>query len=214
MAFLQNYRCVGFSCLFVAIEWSFDIFWNIDRIEVRIVTKYFVLKGLTTTGIHKELDSTLKDSSIWRKSHDYSFLEFLRCGTYRLSIGPVLRFNTGPFRLNVHILLHFEVFPHAPYSPDLIPSDYFLFPNLKNWFAGRRFTSNDDVKAETTGYFAEWNKSHYTKGIKKMKSLVVLNCKENKKIVKILLCEAENLSNHPRILKPSEIFNKLPIKFQ
>ena len=22
--------------------------------------------------------------------------------------------------------------PHIPYSPDLVPSDYFIFPNLKN----------------------------------------------------------------------------------
>ena len=28
--------------------------------------------------------------------------------------------------------LKFELLPHAPYSSDLAPSDYFLFPNLKN----------------------------------------------------------------------------------
>lgn len=30
-----------------------------------------------------------------------------------------------------HHYLHFEVLPYAPYSPDLVPSDYVLFPNLK-----------------------------------------------------------------------------------
>lgn len=46
-------------------------------------------------------------------------------------------------------MTHFTELPHAPYSPDLAPSDNFLFPNLKIRFAGRRFTSNDGVKAET-----------------------------------------------------------------
>ena len=30
----------------------------------------------------------------------------------------------------------FELFDHPPYSPDLAPSDYFLFPNLKKHLAG------------------------------------------------------------------------------
>src|SRR5436190_12976832 len=38
--------------------------------------------------------------------------------------------------------LNFELLPHAPYSPDLAPSDYFLFPNLKKWLGGKRFANN------------------------------------------------------------------------
>jgi histone-lysine N-methyltransferase SETMAR len=64
--------------------------------------------------------------------------------------------------------LRFEVVPHAPYSPDLAPSDFFLFPNLKKWLGGRRFTSNEEVKAETNGYFAELEESYYCEGIKKL----------------------------------------------
>jgi hypothetical protein len=29
--------------------------------------------------------------------------------------------------------------PHAPYSPDLAPADFFLFTKLKTTFKGRRF---------------------------------------------------------------------------
>jgi histone-lysine N-methyltransferase SETMAR len=47
--------------------------------------------------------------------------------------------------------------PHAPYSPDLAPSDYFLFPNLKKWLGGKRFAVD--------GYFAELDYSHYKQGI-------------------------------------------------
>ena len=34
---------------------------------------------------------------------------------------------------------HVTVLPHPPYSPDLAPCDFFLFPKLKKELAGRRF---------------------------------------------------------------------------
>jgi len=34
---------------------------------------------------------------------------------------------------------------HPPYSPDLAPSDYYLFRNLKN-MCGRRFSSNEELQ--------------------------------------------------------------------
>ena len=61
--------------------------------------------------------------------------------------------------------LKFELLPHAPYSPDLAPSDYFLFPNLKKWLGGKRFASNDEVEAAVDGYFDELDKSHYKQGV-------------------------------------------------
>ncbi|XP_076667941.1 histone-lysine N-methyltransferase SETMAR-like [Andrena cerasifolii] len=43
--------------------------------------------------------------------------------------------------------LKFELLPHAPYSPDLTPSDYFLFPNLKKWLGGKRCANNEEVES-------------------------------------------------------------------
>ena len=36
---------------------------------------------------------------------------------------------------------NFEVVPHAPYSPDLAPSDFWLFPTMKDTLRGRTFSS-------------------------------------------------------------------------
>jgi histone-lysine N-methyltransferase SETMAR len=61
--------------------------------------------------------------------------------------------------------LKFELLPHAPYSPDLAPSDYFLFPNSKKWLSGKRFANNEEVESAVDGYFEELDNSHYTQGI-------------------------------------------------
>ena len=64
--------------------------------------------------------------------------------------------------------LRYELLPHPPYSPDLAPSDFFLFPNLKKWLAGKKFTSNEEAINETNAYFEEFPKSYYLNGIKKL----------------------------------------------
>lgn len=61
--------------------------------------------------------------------------------------------------------LKFELLPHAPYSPDLAPSDYFLFPNLKKWLGGKRFANNEEVESAVDGYFEALDGSHYKQGI-------------------------------------------------
>jgi hypothetical protein len=38
------------------------------------------------------------------------------------------------------------IVPHPPYSPDLAPSDLWLFPTLKMGLRGRRFPTLEDVK--------------------------------------------------------------------
>ena len=39
----------------------------------------------------------------------------------------------------------YELIPHPAYSPDLAPSDFFLFPNLKKDICGLHFQSDEEV---------------------------------------------------------------------
>lgn len=63
--------------------------------------------------------------------------------------------------------LHYELLPHPPYSPDLAPCDFFLFPNMKTWLGGKKFSSNEEVIVETEAYFEEFDKSYFLEGLKK-----------------------------------------------
>lgn len=63
--------------------------------------------------------------------------------------------------------LGFKLLPHPPYSPDLAPSDYWLFADLKKMLQGKRYASNEEVIAATEAYFESKDKSFYKHGIEK-----------------------------------------------
>ena len=43
-----------------------------------------------------------------------------------------------------------NVLEHPAYSPDLAPSDFFLFPKIKEILKGRHFDDIDDIRSNTT----------------------------------------------------------------
>ena len=61
--------------------------------------------------------------------------------------------------------LSFELLPHPPYSPNLVPSDYYLLADLEKGCQGKRFYSNEESITETNAYFEAKDKSFYKKGI-------------------------------------------------
>ena len=64
--------------------------------------------------------------------------------------------------------LRFELLPHPPYSPDMAPSDFYLFADLKKILQGTRFISDDEVIAATEAYFEAKDKSFQKKGIESL----------------------------------------------
>ena len=55
----------------------------------------------------------------------------------------------------------FEQLNHQPYSPDLAPSDYYLFRNL----CGTRFRDDDELNAAREAWFEDQIDDFYFKGI-------------------------------------------------
>ena len=41
------------------------------------------------------------------------------------------------------------IMPQPPYSPDLVPCDFLLFPRLKRPMKGRRFATIEEIKTES-----------------------------------------------------------------
>ena len=58
----------------------------------------------------------------------------------------------------------FELIDHPPYSPDLAPSDYFLFPNMKKtlgWELGKQYRTDDEVISAVDDFFEDQDESFY-----------------------------------------------------
>ena len=64
--------------------------------------------------------------------------------------------------------LGFKLLPHPSYSLDMAPSDFFLFPNLKIWLEGKRFSSDQEVFAAVDEYFKGFETAYFLEGIEKL----------------------------------------------
>ena len=66
-------------------------------------------------------------------------------------------------RTNIKFLTSKNVLtvPHPPYSPDLAPCDYFLFPKLKKTRKGKRFQNIEDIKSSTTDILKSVSKEDF-----------------------------------------------------
>ncbi|XP_014483746.1 PREDICTED: uncharacterized protein LOC106746967 [Dinoponera quadriceps] len=65
--------------------------------------------------------------------------------------------------------LRYDLLDNPPYSPDLAPSYFLLFPNLKKFVSGKRFASNEEVERTVDEYFNSLPESHFREGIPMLK---------------------------------------------
>ena len=59
----------------------------------------------------------------------------------------------------------FELLNHPPYSPDLSPCDYYLFPKLKYHLKGNRYDNDEQVIADAEDWFEHQPQEFYLRGI-------------------------------------------------
>jgi histone-lysine N-methyltransferase SETMAR len=64
--------------------------------------------------------------------------------------------------------LEYEVISHPPYCPDLAPSDFRFFPQLKRYFKGNYFTSDDEVKHAVRLWIKERTPEFFIAGMRKL----------------------------------------------
>ena len=63
----------------------------------------------------------------------------------------------------------FKLIKHPPYSPDLAPSDFHLFPKLKTAISGTHFQSDDDVIHAVDDFLNGQEKDFFKSGIEALK---------------------------------------------
>ena len=65
----------------------------------------------------------------------------------RVAAKFVPRLLTDALLIREFLTTHEATFiPHPPYSPDLAPADFFLFPKLKSSLKGRRFQAVEEIE--------------------------------------------------------------------
>lgn len=64
--------------------------------------------------------------------------------------------------------LRWKLISHPPYSPDLAPSDYALFPHMKNFLRGRRFATREELEAEACSVLSSIPPQWFRHSIRKL----------------------------------------------
>ena len=65
----------------------------------------------------------------------------------------------------------YELLLYPPYSPDLTPTDFYLFPVLKEHLSGTHFSSDSDVIVSVDVFLQGQNELFYKTGIQKLQKL-------------------------------------------
>ena len=90
-----------------------------------------------------------------------------------LTRGPLLLHDNAPVHMSriaqaVVKNIGFQQLSHPLYSPDLAPSDFYLFRHLKKHLRGTRFCDEDEIKQATESYFNSMPQEFYLRGIKEL----------------------------------------------
>ena len=111
-----------------------SIFWDKDGILlVDYLPKGQTINADYYSSLLVQLKDILKEKGLWKFTKGVLFLH---------GSAPAHRALATQKKLTY---LSFQYFDHPPYSPDLAPSDYHLFPGLKKQLTGRHFSSDAEV---------------------------------------------------------------------
>lgn len=130
------------------------IFWDVEGILlIDYLPKNTTMNAAYYANLLDQLQETIKEK---------------RRG--KLSQGILILHDNAP----VHTAFHarsvlgkngFTELNHPPYSPDLAPCDYFLFRNLRKCLRGRRFSTDEEMKAAVDDHFDDQSKKYFFDGL-------------------------------------------------
>ena len=131
-----------------------SVFWDKDG----IISTDYLEQGRTITGTYyTELLSKLRKKTVKKRRG-------------KLAKGVLFLQDNAPAHRSLIAMrkiheIGFELVDHPPYSPDLAPSDYYLFPKLKKHLKGKRFSTNDEAIRAAEEWFADQDKEFFLEGL-------------------------------------------------
>jgi [histone H3]-lysine36 N-dimethyltransferase SETMAR len=133
------------------------IFWDSDGV---LLVDYLPPKTTITGQYYATLINRLRDA-----------IKSKRRG--KLSKGVMLLHDNAPVHASQVAQLAiqrcgFHQCNHPPYSPDLAPSDFYLFRLLKKHLRGKRFTDDDQLRSAVEDWFGGREEGFYLNGIKEL----------------------------------------------
>jgi histone-lysine N-methyltransferase SETMAR len=90
-----------------------------------------------------------------------------------ISAGVILHHDNAPVHTS-HLVsstihnLKYELLRHPPYSPGLAPSDYLLFPVLKDYLAGRHYNDRSSLGSSIYQCLNSMSEDDFTAAIQKL----------------------------------------------
>ena len=137
-----------------------SVFWDADG----ILLIDYLQKGQTINGTYYASLLT----QLWEK------IKIKRPG--KLTKGVLFHLDNTPVHKSVIAMaaIHdcgFKLIEHPPYSPDLAPSDFHLFPKLKTAISGTQFQSDDDVIHAVDEFLNGQEKDFFKSGTEALKHL-------------------------------------------
>lgn len=134
-----------------------SVFWDSEG----ILMVDYLKKGHTITGTY------------YASLLDNLRVEIKKKRRGKLTKGVIFHQDNAPAHKSAVVMakIHecgFQLAEHPPYSPDLAPSDFYLFPKIKNELRGRHFKSDDDVIDAVSLFLEGQDSSFYREGITKL----------------------------------------------
>ena len=128
------------------------VFWDTKGvILLDILPKRSTITGAYYANLLDQLSNAIREKRRGKLSKSVLLQQDnARVYTCKVAMDPVER--------NVY-----ELIPHPAYSPDLAPSDFYLFPNLKEDI--RHFRSDEEVVAAVEEWFNGKDAEFFTSGL-------------------------------------------------
>ncbi|UYV67781.1 hypothetical protein LAZ67_5002028 [Cordylochernes scorpioides] len=146
-----------------------------DQLFSRIVTG-------DESRVHHSTPETKRQSMVWKKSEESA----PKKAKVTISAGKVMAMEN----------FKWEIFTHPPYSPELAPSDFHLFPALKWHLGGKHFANDDEVQAEENHWLRRQDTAWYNSGIKKLLQRYQKCLDRNVHVVQAMIIMVKSLTKH------------------